>query len=514
MKVIQIMKPECVGVLSQFQVKAEWDILKWPDNIQIDPFVRYDVTDCLGAKIGEISGRRLSYLIEAQRKLNLDMILDALEEGVAIIDENGVMCYANSAYGTLMNIPLGRIVGKSLYDVEADALILQSLKSGQPLSKPSQYVKSAGKTVSVKVFPIRENTKILGAFSIFHDVTTEHRLTQEVQRISSVTKELVSQMNVSTELSRLQIVGQDAKYQKVLQQAITVASTDVPVLIRGENGTGKELFAKLLHNQSTRKNQPFITVNCAAIPETLIESELFGYEDGAFTGSKRGGKIGKFQLAENGTLFLDEIGDMPLSMQVKLLRVLQTGEIEKIGREKNISVNVRVIAATNQPLEEMIQEKRFRQDLYYRLNVVSLWIPPLRQRGNDILLLANHFLETFNRKHHRNLTFDKSAYHDLLSYSWPGNIRELENCIERSVIMGANSTITSADLHSQLYFNQDAMGANIENSDIKVYADLQTELRQYEQKVIQETLKQCGGDKELAILKLGISKRSFYRKLK
>lgn len=509
MKIGQLMRTNVGPERLAHSVSADMDIALW-EGPGPDTGVFYEVVDTAGAKVGEISGDRLSYLLESNRRLDLTYIINTFEDGVVVIDADGYICFENDAYGRIIGVPMRKTVGKNMHTIEPDALLLRVLEQGVPIERRHHVVKSVNKNVSMRMYPIFRDGKTEGAFSVFRDVTELHALGQEVKRIAGVAQEFISQINVKNELERLQVVSRDPGYMNLISQAMTVARTDATILIRGENGVGKEVFTKLIHNNSTRRERPFITVNCAAIPETLIESELFGYEEGSFTGAKKSGKIGKFQLAEGGTLFLDEIGDMPLTMQTKLLRVLQEGEIEKIGREANIPVDVRVIAATNQPLEEMLREKRFRQDLYYRLNVISLTIPPLRERRDDILLLTDHFLHRFNQKYDKSVVITREVYDILENYSWPGNIRELQNCIESCVIMCPGDSLTPRDLPAG--FGSTETG-DTHTSPSHVYATLREESERYEQGIIRAVLEQCGGDREAAMTKLGISRRTFYRKL-
>jgi Nif-specific regulatory protein len=241
------------------------------------------------------------------------------------------------------------------------------------------------------------------------------------------------------------IVGESPKMQDVYKVIEKIASTNVTVLVRGETGTGKELIAAAIHKRSQRANEPFVKINCAAITETLLESELFGHEKGAFTDAKEMRK-GRFELADKGTLFLDEIGDISLNLQVKLLRVLQEREFERVGGSKTIKVNVRLVAATNRNLEQMVEEGKFREDLYYRLNVIPINLPPLRARGDDIKLLVNFFLETAIKNHKREVIITPQAMNALCAYPWPGNIRELQNTIERIVLMGTPEGITDDEM--------------------------------------------------------------------
>jgi transcriptional regulator with PAS, ATPase and Fis domain len=361
--------------------------------------------------------------------------------------------------------------------------------------------------------PITKGNRVVGAFSVFRDVTEINDLNREVERITGIAEEFNKQVASRLGFTNLRIIGKNQALKKIISQAVTAAHSDATVLIRGENGAGKELFARLVHNHSGRKEKPLIVINCAAIPESLIESELFGYEEGAFTGSRKGGKLGKVQLAEGGTLFLDEIGDMPLMMQTKLLRVLQERQIEKLGSERIVNVDVRFIAATNQDLEQLIKEKKFRQDLYYRLNIVSLNIPPLRERRDDIVPLALYFLEYYNKKYKKSIGISAELCGLLEDYAWPGNVRELENCIESAVIMCRDKTVLQQEhipkvLRPHIRAGLDGGAEAVQRQ----YKPLKEEVREFERHVIQAVLQQCGGGKEAALKKLGISRRSFYRK--
>ena len=334
--------------------------------------------------------------------------------------------------------------------------------------------------------------------------------------MSAVAEEYSRQIQGKEFLEENHIIGESKEYIDCVNKALKAANADTMVLVRGENGTGKEIIVNVIKSNSTRKDKPFITVNCSAIPESLIESELFGYEEGAFTGASKGGRMGKFQLADGGTIFLDEIGDMPYQMQAKLLRVLQEGEIEKVGRQSNIPIDVRVIAATNKPLEEMVKEGTFREDLYYRLNVVSINIPPLRKRGNDILLLTDYFLEKYCRKYNRSLSIDRAVYQLLLGYKWPGNVRELQNTIESAVVMCEGKSIGPEDMPDSI-----KRGAG-EGEAIKLpesmqyglrFGTLREEIESFEKHMIMQTIKECGGDKNKAMEILGLPRRTFYRKI-
>jgi two-component system response regulator HydG len=292
----------------------------------------------------------------------------------------------------------------------------------------------------------------------------------------------------------------------VLALVKQVAPTSATVLVRGESGTGKELVARALHEGSPRRERPFIRVNCAALPETLLESELFGYERGAFTGATAR-KEGRFELADGGTLLLDEVGDLSAATQAKLLRVLQEGEFERLGGTKTLKADVRIVAATNQDLDVLVRERRFREDLFYRLNGITIEIPPLRERAEDIPVLALHFLHVYTAKNHREIEgFTEAALARLRAYPWPGNVRELEHAVERAVILARGQLIDVADLSP-------AVGG-AEPAARVVPIPIGMPLAEVEQRLIEETLRLTKGNKELAAKFLGIASRTIYRKLK
>jgi transcriptional regulator with PAS, ATPase and Fis domain len=306
----------------------------------------------------------------------------------------------------------------------------------------------------------------------------------------------------------------------VLKNAAKISKTDITTLILGETGVGKEGIAKYIHYNSSRKDKAFITINCGAIPENLIESELFGYEPGAFTGANKGGKIGLFQLADGGAVFLDEVGELPLTTQVKLLRVLQEKQIEKVGGTELIPVDIRIIAATNKDLKELINMKLFREDLYYRLSVFPIEIPPLRKRKEDILLLIEHFTECINKKYSSKCSFSEETLEYLYNYEWPGNVRELRNVIERQIIMNENAIVEEKNLPeeiSNIRVEQDYI-LSISNYSIKGYS-LKEIMDKVEMEIITDALTRYGNIKIAAkALKIDpstlIRKRQKYMKIK
>ena len=319
------------------------------------------------------------------------------------------------------------------------------------------------------------------------------------------------------------IIGKSSKMQKIFETIKNVAQTDSTVLITGESGTGKELIAKAIHRLSKRKDKIFIPINCGAIPKDLIESELFGYKKGAFTGANVN-KIGRFEAANNGTIFLDEIGELPLEMQVKLLRVLQENEIQPIGSNLPVKINVRIIAATNKNLENLINENRFREDLFYRLNVIHINLPPLRERKEDIDLLIDHFFKKYTEKHEKTdkiFGISDETKFILKNYNWPGNVRELENCIERLIVLKPEGIILPSDLPPK-FFELDEVEEEINereymNNLFKLSdegIDLKSLIDNIETNMILQALEKTGGVKDKAAKLLGIKRTTLIEKMK
>lgn len=464
-----------------------------------DIFVR----DESGKVFGKIEKEVLEFIYQKQIDDFWPRILDMSYDAIIAIDENGRIFYLNQAYVDILHVKPYRLFGKYIQDVEPGSLLKKVLETKKPAENKFQRIASLDRYVSVRIQPLFAENKFVGAVSFFRDITEIHDLNREVDKMTGIVDEYSRQIQRLKSLQSMGIVTQDRNFLKLLSQAEIVAQTDVPVLICGENGVGKEVLANYIHQCSERKNKPMITVNCAAIPADLMESELFGYEEGAFTGASKGGRKGKFELADKGTIFLDEIGDMPFLMQSKLLRVLQQGEIEKIGRQKRIPVDVRVIAATNQSMKQMIQAKKFRQDLYFRINTISMTIPALRDRPGDIPLLANQFLNEFNRKYNKNVVFSEETFEELLAYSWPGNVRELQNYVERSVIL-SNGAWKMPKEESKAS-KPDAVWDEPRGT-------LDEQVRRFEEKVILETLQHYDFNRSRAMEALGISRRTFYRK--
>ena len=327
-----------------------------------------------------------------------------------------------------------------------------------------------------------------------------------LERRQLIEKNKALQQRLDDLLGQGTMIGASPAFRRMMTLVEQVADSSATVLILGESGAGKEGVARAIHQRSARKNGPFVAVNCASLPENLLESELFGYEKGAFTGAA-GRKEGRFELADTGTLFLDEIGDLSPITQPKILRVLQEGEFERLGATRTIRVDVRIVAATNQDLSQMVKEKRFREDLYYRLNVITVRVPPLRERHEDVRVLAQHYLRVYAAKNGRKLEgFSNEALERLESYAWPGNVRELENLIERTVLLARKDRIDAEDLPEEV--------AGVKRPPRDAILELVgTPLAEIEQRLLDETLRITGGNKTQAAKLLGIDVRTVARKL-
>ncbi|MGB9825606.1 MAG: sigma 54-interacting transcriptional regulator, partial [Desulfofundulus sp.] len=367
----------------------------------------------------------------------LEIILDLSSDGIVAIDRNYVITMANHNFASFWNKTPEEIIGKNVYEVYGDCkpVFPRAMETGE--AEYGYLANLNGHEVIANRVPLVRDGEIVGALGVvaFRDVEELYALIKKIRHLKSELDYYKGELERvhRSKFSFDQIIGRNKQFEAIKETARRVAMTGSTVLILGESGTGKELFAHALHTEGLRSKGPFIKVNCAAVPENLLESELFGYVEGAFTGARKGGQPGKFELAHGGTIFLDEIGDMPMSMQAKLLRVLQEKEIERLGDTRPRRVDVRVIAATNQNLEELIEKGRFREDLYYRINVVTLTIPPLRERMDDLELLVEHFIKHFNRQFGQRVTgVSREVMDILMNHHWPGNVRELENVLERA----------------------------------------------------------------------------------
>lgn len=380
-------------------------------------------------------------------KERLQLILETVQDGICVINSDGYITYVNKAYLRILNEKEEDILNKNIRDVSPEGARIKVLKTGESIIGAISY-KENGVIIVSNVNPIIIDGEITGVVSIVKNVTEVQKLSEKLTQVSAkadyLEEELMRTKKPDSAFSKY--IGHSGKILDALATTLKAAKTDTTVLIRGESGTGKELIAEGIHFSSKNSKGPFIRVNCAAIPQNLLESELFGYEKGAFTGAiKR--KLGKFELAQNGTILLDEIGEMDKSMQAKVLRVIQEKEFQRIGGEETIKINVRIIAATHRNLEEMVKSMEFREDLYYRLNVIPIFLPPLRERKQDIAPLLEHFIDKIGKRINKRITVvTNDAMESLLEYKWPGNIRELENLVERIMALNETEVIELSDL--------------------------------------------------------------------
>ena len=430
---------------------------------------------------------------EQERAALLKTVIDCSADGIIVVDEAAKITLFNPMAEEMFQINAAQVLGKPITEVIPNSRLPAVMVGGQP--EIGAVMNIGNRVLAIKRMPVSVNGAIVGAVASFQDVTQLQRFEQTVRR-KLYPKGLTAKTSID------EIVGHSSAIVAVRAQAVRYATTNSTVLITGESGVGKEMFAQGIHNLSIRRNGPFVAVNCAAVPESLLESELFGYEEGAFTGAKKGGKAGLFEMAHQGTLFLDEIGEMPLVLQSRLLRVLQEREVMRLGGDRIIPVDVRIVAATNQNLSELAAARKFRPDLFYRLDILRLTIPPLRQRADDIPLLVNYFLRKFSDQNWRRLSFTGDALCLLREYSWPGNVRQLANIVERAALLAETAVID----HQGLLEAFPDMRAEV--------ADLGgVRLEEIERQTIEQALREEGGNYSRAAKRLGINRTTLWRKL-
>ncbi|SOC25258.1 PAS domain S-box-containing protein/TyrR family helix-turn-helix protein [Ureibacillus xyleni] len=447
----------------------------------------------------------------------LEEVINSSFDGIVIADAEGIILYQNPAYERITGLSTEFCIGKSLQELVDIGVIdisasLKAIKEKRSVTI-SQKIET-GRNVLVTAVPITnkqgEITKIVNNV---RDLTQLSKLEVEIHELE------IENKKISEELQQLKqnkdpkysIIAHSSQMKEVLDRALRIAQIDSGVLIQGPSGVGKEKILDLIHRYSIRKDGPLIKINCGAIPESLLESELFGYESGSFTGAVKSGKAGLFEVADKGTIFLDEIGEMPLQLQVKLLRILQEREVVRIGGKKPIQVDVRVVAATNKNLLEMIENGTFREDLYYRLNIVPIEIPPLEQRKDDIIPLIYHFIHGLNVKYGLNKSFSREVLDRFVNYNWPGNVRELQNIVERVVLMSRSSVVTIEDLHKELNMSNIPLV-----SDTKEVSNVQTSLKEqvesFEEELIRDVIKNYPSIRKAAVA-LKIDQSTLVRKL-
>ena len=444
----------------------------------------------------------------------LGKIIEFSFDGIYITDGKANTLKVNKSYETITGLKREDLLNRNMNDLEKEGYINQSSTLKVIKSKKTNTVIQefcTGKKALVSSNPIFDSEgNIIMVVTNVRDVTELYELEDELAKHKKIREKYHSEI----EAMRIQflnlsdIIVKDKVMLDLLDVAKRIASVDTTILILGETGVGKEEIAKFIHKNSSRNMENFIKINCGAIPANLIETELFGYEKGAFTGANKDGKMGLFEVADGGTVFLDEIGELPIDIQVKLLRVLQEGEIERVGGLKPVKLDVRVLAATNRILEDMVRQKTFREDLYYRINVVPIVIPPLRERKEDIAPIARHYISKLNSKYKFNKVFSDDAMNALYNYEWPGNVRELKNIVERVMVISSKDIIHKSDL----LINK--CSSFIENNiDLDEICNLSEAVEKVEAKLICKAFDSAGNVRDAAKI-LGIDASTFVRKRK
>ncbi len=454
------------------------------------------MADLLGGKASEYRAMQRLKITAKE----VETIINTIQEGIIAVNALGEVTYFNNSAEKMLGYSCEDVIGKLITDVLPESPLPEVIATGEERVAVEVTHRARNRVhLLSNAYPVKVDQQVVGAVESFNTV-------DEVQRVA------YRLSNIQTNTGFDLIVGNSAALQAVKQKAMRVAESSSTVLIEGESGTGKELFARAIHNVGPRSRRPFVALNCSAIPDSLLESELFGYEEGAFTGARHGGKPGKFELANGGTIFLDEIGDMPLYLQSKLLRVLQERSIERVGGVRPIPIDVRVIAATNKDLAAMVTTGEFRADLYYRLQVIPLRLPPLRERREDIPLLMGFFLEKYNRLLNKKFRgFTREVQQAMVSYYWPGNIRELENAVEYACNLELGDEITMESLPPKL------KKGDLPGEDVVLKAKLEQGIKEVERRVFLEAFQMYGttveAKKRIADA-LGISTATLYRRLK
>ena len=439
-----------------------------------------------------------------------ELILESIYNGIMVTDAEGYITHFNKPYGQFLELDPDEQIGRHCTEVIENTRMHIVAQTGKAEINQTQWIK--GQNMVVQRIPIWQDGKVIAVFGqvMFKDIKDVSKLANKLSMLESKVKlyeeELITLR--STRYTFDSIIGTSQAITILKKEALNAATNQFPVLITGDSGTGKELFAQAIHHASPRKLYPFVRINCSAIPKDLLESELFGYDKGAFTGAKAEGKPGKFEIANHGTVFLDEIGDLPLEMQPKLLRVVEEKEFERVGGTRMIRSDFRVIAATNQNLEKMLSDGRFRKDLYYRLNVIPLQIPPLRERRNDIIPLARHFMHQMAQEAVLpEINIGAEAKKALMRHDWPGNVRELLNVLERTLSSIETNTIRLVDLPFYLHRTQKKPPQKNQTSIREVQAMAEKEAIRY-------ALKEANHNKVRAAKILGIHRTLLYKKMK
>ena len=444
-----------------------------------------------------------------------DEILTLTDDGFVVVDNHGVITDINEQYCQYLKTTREYAIGRSIAEIIPNTKMIDIVNYAYREEGAILRLSEKSDDDSDRIFLVNrsavydENHNVIAGVAQvkfrLQTLDSAKKLMREYSEYEFYREEYRSRN--SSQYSFDKIVGNSPRFAEVKKAGYKAAKTMFPVLLTGETGTGKEVFANAIHNNGERREKPMVSINCAAIPNELLESELFGYEEGAFTGAKKGGKKGKFELASGGTLFLDEIGDMPLGMQAKLLRVLQEKEIEKIGGYKPIPVDVRIIAATRKNLPQMIEAGEFREDLYYRLNVIHIELPPLRERREDIVELASYFLNRLNSDYKSGISLSPEVRDCFVNYDWPGNIRELDNVIKSAYAACEDFLIQLSDLPSKMVSRHQL------SEEVVGGKKLNQMMEEYERGLLTDVLKNCNWNCQMAANELGIHRSALYKKI-
>lgn len=441
----------------------------------------------------------------------LEAVLLATQDAISVVNEKGEHILVNPAYTKITGLEYEEVIGKNaLYDIEeGESLHLKVLSTKKPVENTKLKIRPSGKTVVAQAAPIIVNGIFKGSVAVLHDMSGIKDLTDKLNKAEKKLRELTYKYKPEDIIGKSEVI---AEVRKMIEKAAKVPAT---VLLKGESGTGKELFANSIHAQSRRSENNFIRVNCAALSDSLLESELFGYEEGSFTGALKGGRKGLFEEADKGTIFLDEISEISMNTQAKLLRVLQEKEIMRVGSNYSIPIDVRIITATNIDLTKAVREGRFREDLFYRLNILPIMIPPLRERKEDIPLLIKNFIAKFNDEYGRHiLNISDDAINKLIDYEWPGNVRELENIIGRSIInMNINERVIQAEHLPQLLVGKKNSNVIETRAKEREFVTLGDVVDRAEADYIKNVYARLNKNKTETAKVLGVSLRSLYYKM-
>jgi len=447
-----------------------------------------------------IEAEKLSAFLEDE-KMTAFIIGDSVADGICVVDATGKVTKINRGYTEITEIKEEEIVGKNIKELLdkryfSDAVSLEVLEKKEKISAMSTIYRNNKKVLLVGTPFLDDKNNVVKVITVMRNITEIMRLKDELENVEQKKRQYKEELNTLKKVNENAFVGSDPSILRVKELITYVSQTDATVLITGETGSGKEVVAREIYRQSKRKNSPYIKVNCSAIPENLLESELFGYVKGAFTGADKKDKKGLFEVADNGTILLDEISEMPLKLQAKLLRVLQEHELTRVGGTESIKIDTRIIASTNKRLEELVKQNLFRADLYYRLNVFPIRLPSLIERSKDIPEIATAFLQKFNRIYEKNKRFSNEAIDALMAYEWPGNVRELENIVERMIIIPSNIVLEKSDVERIIYMGDKKLSTSHEINIGSI--GIKEAVQDYEREIIEAALKQYGNSYEVA----------------